>query len=48
MNGRHFELKQYHFHAESEYKIDGKHYPIEVHFVNMSQSGRIAIIEIFF
>lgn len=48
INGRHFELKQYHFHAESEHTIDGKHYPIEAHFVNMSQSGRLAVIGVFF
>lgn len=48
INGRNFELTQFHFHAESEHTIDGKHYPIEAHFVNTSQDGRIAVIGVFF
>lgn len=34
INGRQYNLKQFHFHAPSEHEIDGKHYPLEVHFVN--------------
>lgn len=48
INGRNFELTQFHFHAQSEHTVDGKHYPIEAHFVNTSQSGRIAVIAVFF
>lgn len=48
INGRNFELSQFHFHAESEHTVDGEHYPIEAHFVNMSQDGRIAVIGVFF
>jgi carbonic anhydrase len=43
INGRNFDLTQYHFHAPSEHKLDGKHYPIEVHFVNKAQDGRLAL-----
>lgn len=48
INGRTFELTQFHFHAESEHTIDGKHYPIEAHFVNQAQDGRLAVIGVFF
>lgn len=48
INGRNFELSQFHFHAESEHTVDGKHYPMEAHFVNTSQDGRIAVIGVFF
>ena len=48
INGRQFNLTQFHFHAESEHTVDGKHYPLEAHFVNQSQDGRIAVIGVFF
>lgn len=48
INGRNFNLAQFHFHAESEHTLDGKHFPMEAHFVNKSQSGRIAVIGVFF
>ncbi|PFH84911.1 carbonic anhydrase family protein [Bacillus sp. AFS088145] len=48
INGRNFELTQFHFHAKSEHTINGKHYPIEAHFVNKAQDGRIAVIGVFF
>ncbi|MBO1510114.1 carbonic anhydrase family protein [Metabacillus sp. BG109] len=48
INGRNFDLTQFHFHAPSEHKLDGKQYPIEAHFVNKAQNGRIAVISVFF
>ncbi|EUJ32278.1 eukaryotic-type carbonic anhydrase family protein [Listeria floridensis FSL S10-1187] len=48
INGRSFELTQFHFHAKSEHTVDGKHYPIEVHFVNQAQDGRLAVVGVFF
>lgn len=48
INQRNFELTQFHFHAQSEHTVDGKHYPMEVHFVNQAQDGRIAVIGVFF
>lgn len=48
INGRNFTLTQFHFHAESEHTVDGKHYPLEAHFVNTAQDGRIAVIGVFF
>lgn len=46
INGREFELKQFHFHAESEHTIDGKHAPIEIHFVHKAEDGRLAVIAV--
>ncbi len=48
INGRSFALVQFHFHAQSEHTIDGKHFPLEVHFVNQAQDGRLAVIAVFF
>lgn len=48
INQRLFALKQFHFHSESEHTVDGKHYPLEAHFVNQSQDGRLAVIGVFF
>ncbi|MGZ7443236.1 carbonic anhydrase [Paenibacillus sp. TH7-28] len=45
---RTFTLSQVHFHAESEHTIDGKHYPLEGHFVHKAADGRIAVIGVMF
>jgi carbonic anhydrase len=39
-----FELAQYHFHAPSEHTIGGRHWPMEVHLVHKSPSGKLAVI----
>lgn len=48
INGRHFSLAQFHFHAQSEHTINGEYYPMETHFVHFAQDGRIAVIGVFF
>lgn len=48
INGRGFQLLQYHFHAPSEHTLDGKFFPVEVHFVHKAQNGRLAVIGVFF
>lgn len=35
--GKFYELLQFHFHAPSEHTVDGKVYPMEVHFVHREQ-----------
>ena len=42
LNGRTFELKQFHFHTPSENRIDGKSFPLEAHLVHTNQNGDIA------
>lgn len=41
-----FYLKQIHFHEPSEHKINGIIYPIEMHLVHVSKSGRITVLGI--
>jgi carbonic anhydrase len=48
IRGRHFRLAQFHFHAESEHTIDGRHFPLEGHFVFKAQDGRLAVIGVMF
>lgn len=44
INGRNFQLLQYHFHSDSEHLIDGEQFPAEVHFVHINEAGRLAVI----
>ena len=43
-----FALKQFHFHAPSENRIDGKSFPIEAHFVHADSQGRLAVVAVMF
>jgi carbonic anhydrase len=44
LDGVHYELVQFHFHAPSEHTIDGEHAPLEVHLVHKSADGQLAVI----
>lgn len=48
IRGRHFKLAQFHFHAQSEHTLNGKHYPLEGHFVFKAQDGRLAVIAVLY
>ena len=48
VDGKKFELKQFHFHTPSENTIDGKNYPMEAHFVHLNKDGEIAVIGVMF
>ncbi len=39
-----FNLKQFHFHTPSENMIEGKSFPLEVHFVHASKDGDLAVV----
>jgi carbonic anhydrase len=39
-----FTLKQFHFHAPSENQIDGKSFPLELHFVHVDEQGKPAVV----
>lgn len=41
-----FNLLQFHFHAPSENTIDGKHFPLEAHFVHADKDDRLAVISV--
>ena len=39
-----FELKQFHFHSPSEHTLQGRHFPMEVHFVHQDEAGNLAVV----
>lgn len=39
-----YDLVQYHFHAPSEHLVNGVAYPMEIHFVNGTADGRMAVV----
>lgn len=39
-----YQLKQFHFHAESEHTINGEHAPMEVHLVHADDDGAILVV----
>ncbi|MDX1374174.1 MAG: carbonic anhydrase family protein [Burkholderiales bacterium] len=48
VNGRSFELKQFHFHAPSENHISGKPYALEAHLVHADKDGNLAVVAVMF
>lgn len=47
LDGKRYELLQFHVHAPSEHQVNGLHYPAEVHFVHGSADGRLAVVGAF-
>jgi carbonic anhydrase len=47
LNGTIFHLTQFHFHSPSEHQIDSKSHPMEIHFVNKSNDGKLAVLTLF-
>jgi len=49
LDGSRYDLVQFHFHHRSEHTVDGKHFPMEAHFVHKAAKGSgLAIIAVFF
>ncbi len=48
VDGKRYNLLQFHFHAGSEYAINGKKYPLEVHLVHASDAGELAVVGVMF
>ncbi|WP_339930188.1 carbonic anhydrase family protein [uncultured Brevundimonas sp.] len=42
-----YDLVQFHFHAPSEHTLNGKSYPLEIHFVNRNANGALAVVGVF-
>ncbi|WP_019450140.1 carbonic anhydrase family protein [Cupriavidus sp. BIS7] len=43
-----YQLVQFHFHAPSEYTIDGKQYPLAAHLVHRNEKGQLAVVGVLF
>ena len=48
LDGKDYVLKQFHFHHPSEHTIDGKQFPLEVHFVHAAKDGDLAVVGVMF
>ncbi len=48
LDGKKFNLKQFHLHSPSENTIQGKSYPMEMHLVHASDQGELAVIAIMY
>jgi len=46
LNGKDYELLQFHYHALSEHTIDNQHFPIEAHFVHKHSDTDFAVIAV--
>lgn len=44
VDGKAYELLQVHFHHQSEHTIDGKHSPLEAHFVHKAADGALLVL----
>lgn len=44
MDGRTYELVQFHFHSPSEHNIDGRPHAMEAHLVHQSEDGQLAVL----
>lgn len=44
VDGKQYEMQQFHFHHPAEEAIDGKHYDMVAHFVHASKDGHYAVI----
>lgn len=47
LDGKAYELLQFHFHTPSEHTVGGRAYPAEVHFVHRAADGELAVIGAF-
>ena len=48
VDGRSFELKQFHFHAPSENRVGGRSFPLEAHLVHADKEGNLAVVAVMF
>ena len=48
VDGKTFELKQFHFHNPSENNINNKSFPLEAHFVHASKDGKLTVVAVMF
>jgi carbonic anhydrase len=47
LEGKRFELLQFHIHHPSEHVLKGKTHPLEIHFVHKAADGELAVVGVF-
>ena len=47
INGKRFDLLQFHFHHPSEHLLSGKRFDLELHFVHRAADGQLAVLGVF-
>lgn len=48
LEGKPFELKQFHFHAPSENTVDGESFALEAHLVHADAEGHLAVMGVMY
>jgi carbonic anhydrase len=48
LDGKRYELLQFHFHVPSEHRLGGIEFPMEVHLVHRASDGALAVLGAFF
>ncbi|PIE46633.1 MAG: hypothetical protein CSA42_07500 [Gammaproteobacteria bacterium] len=48
LEGKRYQLLQFHYHAKSEHTIDGHQFPLELHFVHKHSDTDFAVLGIMF
>lgn len=48
IDGKEFDLKQFHFHTPSENNINGEKFALEAHFVHAAKDGQLAVVAVMF
>jgi len=48
VDGKEYELLQFHFHTPSEHRVDGKVFDMEIHFVHRAADGGLAIVAVLY
>ncbi len=46
-DGQKYSLQEIHFHVPSEHALNGKHYPMEAHFVHKDSKGELLVLGMF-
>lgn len=47
LDNNHFELVEFHIHSPSENHLEGKTYPLEIHFVHQGEDGTLVVLGVF-
>ncbi len=45
-DGKRYALEQFHIHHPGEHTLDGKSWPMELHFVHKAENGKLAVVGI--